>query len=286
MCIIVAKAKGIKMPDGKTLLRCFEHNPDGTGIMWAENDTVHIKKGFMTYTEFDSFMDKLQNRLDLTDTALVMHFRITTHGNTNQQNCHPFPITPKISHLKRTEFTTDIGVAHNGIIPIKCIPKLSDTQTYIAKKLAPIKNIQPDFYTNDYIMQRIENEIQSKMCFLTSGEKIHTIGKFIEDNGVLYSNNSYEEYTDIPWLRYFSLYDSNISVCPVFGMIIGNGEIEESNDFEYFIDKDEGVYEYDYFSDSLIYMNDMQAFTFQGTPYRFNNREAVTMALQKGGRLW
>lgn len=130
MCIIVAKAKGIKMPDGKTLLRCFEHNPDGAGVMWAEQGTVHIKKGFMSYTEFDSFINKLGNRLNLTDTALVMHFRIKTHGSTNPQSTHPYPISRKISHLKRTSFTTDVGVAHNGIIPIKCHKTLSDTQTY------------------------------------------------------------------------------------------------------------------------------------------------------------
>jgi len=254
--------------------------------MWAENGAVHIRKGFMSYPEFDSFMDKLNNRLNLTDTALVMHFRITTHGNTSPQNCHPFPLSRKISHLKRTEITTDTGVAHNGIIPIKCIPKLSDTQTYIAKKLAPIKNIQPDFYTNEYIMQRIKMEIQSKMCFLTSDEKIYTIGKFIKDNGVLYSNSSYEEYNDISWLRYFNLCDSDVVVCPVFGMVLGDGEIAESNGFEYFIDKDEKVYEYDYLSDSVVAVDDMQAFTFQGTPYRFKEKEAITMLLQKGGRLW
>ncbi|MBE7031952.1 MAG: hypothetical protein E7401_03200 [Ruminococcaceae bacterium] len=285
MCIIVAKAKGIKMPNGKTLLQCFENNPDGAGIMWSENGAVHIRKGFMTNKEFDSFINKLGSRLDLADTALVMHFRITTHGNTNPQTCHPFPITRKISHLKRTSFTTDIGVSHNGIIPIKCIPKLSDTQTYIAKKLALIKNIQRDFYTNVYVMQKIENEIQSKMCFLTSDGQIYTIGKFIEENGVMYSNSSYEEYSYLPWLKYFGMYDSKVTVCPVFGMVAGNGEIEESNGFEYYIDKNERVYEYDYFSDSLVAMNDMQAFTFQGTPYRFNNREAVTMTLWKGGEM-
>lgn len=32
MCIIVAKKKGIDMPDNKTLERCFEHNSDGAGI--------------------------------------------------------------------------------------------------------------------------------------------------------------------------------------------------------------------------------------------------------------
>lgn len=286
MCIIVSKAKGIKTPDGKTLLKCFENNPDGAGIMWSENGAVHIRKGFMNYAGFYGFVDELGNRLDLTDTALVMHFRITTHANTSPQNCHPFPLSRKISHLKRTEITTDIGVAHNGIIPIKCIPKLSDTQTYVVKRLSAIKNIQPDFYTNDYVMQKIENDIQSKMCFLTANEEIYTIGKFVEDNGVLYSNHSYQDYSDISWYKYFGIYDRDISVCPVFGMVMGNGDIAESNGFEYFIDEEGKVYEYDYISDSLIYMNDMQAYTFNGTPYRFNDREAVTMTLQKGGRLW
>ena len=286
MRVIVAKAKKVKMPDGKTLLRCFEHNSDGAGIMWAENGVVNIRKGFMSYKEFDSFISKLGNILNLSDTALVMHFRIRTHANTSPQNCHPFPITRKISHLKRTEFTTDTGVAHNGIIPIKCIPKLSDTQTYIAKRLAAIKNIQPDFYTNDYVMQRIENDIQSKMCFLTSDEKIYTIGKFVEDNGVLYSNHSYQDYSDISWYKYFGIYDTDISVYPVYGMVMGNGDIAESNGYEYFIDEDGKVYEYDYISDSLVYMNDMQAYTFNGTPYRFDDREAITMSLQRGGRLW
>lgn len=123
------------------------------------------------------------------------------------------------------------------------------------------------------------------MCFLTSDGQIYTIGKFIEENGVMYSNSSYEKYSYLPWLKYFGMYDSKITVCPVFGMVAGNGEIEESNGFEYFIDKDERVYEYDYFSDSLVAMNDMQAFTFQGTPYRFNDREAVTMTLWKGGEM-
>ena len=68
-------------------------------------------------------------------------------------------------------------------------------------------------------------------------------------------------------------------------MVAGNGEIEEGNGFEYFIDKDERVYEYDYFSDSLVAMNDMQAFTFQGTPYRFNDDEAIPMTLWKGGEM-
>ncbi len=281
MCIIVSKAKKIKMPDGKTLLRCFENNSDGAGIMWVENGVVNIRKGFMSYKEFDSFICKLGNRLNLTDTALVMHFRITTHGCTNPQSTHPFPISRKILHLKRTSFTTDIGVAHNGIIPVKCHKTLSDTQTYIMRHLSYIKKTKPDFYKDKSIMEKIEKDIHSKMCFLTKGEEIYTIGKFIEEDGVLYSNSSYEEYYDFPWFRYMNLYESEVVVCPVYGMIIGNGDMMESNGFEYFIDENEKVYEYDYISDTLVSVLDSQAFTFNGTPYRFNENESIIMTLRK-----
>jgi len=285
MCIIVSKAKKIKMPDGKTLLRCFENNSDGAGIMWVENGVVNIRKGFMSYKEFDSFICKLGNRLDLTDTALVMHFRITTHGGTNAQTCHPFPISRKIPHLKRISFTTNIGVAHNGIIPIKCHKALSDTQTYIMQNLSYIKKVKPDFYKDKSIMEKIEKDIHSKMCFLTKDEEIYTIGKFIEEDGVLYSNSSYEEYYDFPWFRYMNHYESEVVVCPVYGMIIGNGDIAESNGFEYFIDEDGKVYEYDYICDTLISIKDYQAFTFQETPYRFNEEESIIMNLRNGGRI-
>ncbi len=285
MCIIVSKAKKIKMPDGKTLLRCFESNPDGAGVMWAENGAVNIRKGLMTYTEFDRFISKLGNRLDLTDTALVMHFRITTHGNTNRETCHPYPISRRIPHLKRTSFTTDIGVAHNGIIPIKCHKTLSDTQTYIMQNLSYIKKVKPDFYKDKSIMEKIEKDIHSKMCFLTKDEEIYTIGKFIEEDGVLYSNSSYEEYYDFHWFRYMNRYESEVVVCPVYGMIIGNGDIAESNGFECFIDEDGKVYEYDYICDTLIPMRDYQAFTFQGTPYRFNEDESIIMNLRNGGKI-
>ena len=105
MCIIVSKAKKIEMPDGKTLLRCFESNHDGAGVMWAENGAVHIRKGFMEYDDFNSYLNELENRISLKDTALVMHFRITTHGSTNPSTCHPFPLSRKIKDLKKTSLT-------------------------------------------------------------------------------------------------------------------------------------------------------------------------------------
>ena len=44
MCVIVAKEKGIVMPDKNILKTCFNHNPDGAGIMWNQGNAVHIRK--------------------------------------------------------------------------------------------------------------------------------------------------------------------------------------------------------------------------------------------------
>lgn len=204
MCIIVAKEKGIDMPDRQILKNCFDYNSDGAGIMWNYNNKVHIHKGFMKWEDFDDFLDTLSKQIDLKNSGVCTHFRIRTHGKTSSANCHPFPISNKIKDLKLLELTTDIGIAHNGIIPIKPIHSLSDTQTYIIKRLYNIQKAHPRFLESKRIMGQIEKEITSKMAFLTSDGKIHTIGNFIEQEGVLYSNRSFEDrcFYGYDWLRY------------------------------------------------------------------------------------
>ena len=264
MCIIVAKRSGIPMPDKTILQTCFENNPDGAGVMWNESNKVHIRKGFMTWFDFDNFMNTLSNRIDLTEASLVMHFRITTHGGTNPHNCHPFPISGKIHNLKQLDLKTNAGICHNGVIPIKCIPKLSDTQTYIVKRLSTFKK---GFYENKACMKQIEREIQSKMCLLDSTGKLFFIGDFIQDDGIFYSNYSYKPYFDfgydIEWL------------CPVEGYIIdSNGLLHESCDVEYLIDANGNVYEYDYYLDCAMRLDNARAYNHYGMPFRFDEYSA------------
>ena len=204
MCIIVAKEKGIEMPNRNILKNCFDFNSDGVGIMWNNEDMVHIQKGFMTWEAFDSFLSELENKVDLKSVGVCTHFRIKTHGKTSPQNCHGFCISNRVKDLKLLKLTTNIGVMHNGIIPIKPIHSLSDTQTYIIKRLYNIQKAHPRFLESKRIMGQIEKEITSKMAFLTSDGKIHTIGNFIEQEGVLYSNRSFEDrcFYGYDWLRY------------------------------------------------------------------------------------
>lgn len=194
MCIISAKPAGVKMPDTETIRRMWYANKDGAGLMYAADGKVVIHKGFMKLADFEAALADLAKRHDLTALPLVMHFRITTHGGTKPANCHPFPVTRSIKSLQALKAYSSMGVAHNGIIPIRPRNGISDTMEYIATQLAPLYSALPDFTRNAHALELIENAIQSKMCFLTDKGEITTVGNFTRDNGVLYSNLSYASY--------------------------------------------------------------------------------------------
>jgi hypothetical protein len=195
MCIIAAKPAGVKMPDLDTIERMWYGNPDGAGIMYALDGKVHIEKGLMTLLAVEAKLEELSKTVDLDNTGVVMHFRITTHGGTRPENTHPFPITDSIKMLQRTKVTTSIGVAHNGIIDITPRSKdISDTMEYIAAQLAPLSRALPEWYHNADALTLVKNGIQSKMAVLTGTGEIVTIGDFVEHDGIQYSNHSFESW--------------------------------------------------------------------------------------------
>lgn len=275
MCIIAIKEKGIDMPNEKILETMFEHNPDGAGFMYAKDGHVHIRKGFMTYTAFKKAIDRIENVKEL---PLVMHFRIATSGSIDAGACHPFPISNKRKVLRKTDITTDIGVVHNGIIPITAPNNMSDTMQYIAGKLYYYQKLQQNFYVQKSYMERIEKEIQSKMVFLTSSGDIYKIGDFITDNGMIYSNTSYKSYT-YPYRFSFDDdfygYCSSAMLCPIEGYLQDKfGQFIDCCDGLYLMDKHSQVYEY------IFYFNVAEpmlatAFAYSGLPYVFNEYEAI-----------
>ena len=204
MCIIAAKPTGVQPPDASTLRKMWDANSDGAGFMYNMNGKVNIQKGLMTFEDFTKAWNKLSKSVDMKKTAIVLHFRITTHGGTKPENCHPFPISDNVEVLKRLHITTDLGVAHNGIID-SVIPRkdISDTMEYIATQLAPLKKALPRFYENKHAMLMVKNAIDSKMAFLTGDGKIYTIGDFINSNGMLYSNSTYlYDFRHFAWSRW------------------------------------------------------------------------------------
>src|SRR5690606_1715735 len=138
-----------------------------------------------------------EKTIDMINTPIVLHFRITTHGGTAPGNTHPFPVTEKLPLLQMTKTKTPLAVAHNGIIDIKPSKKnISDTMEYIINQLAPLYQLKKDFYQRPAGKKMIYNFIKSKMVFLDGAGRIETVGDFITGNdGILYSNTSYKART-------------------------------------------------------------------------------------------
>lgn len=205
MCIIAIKKVGVEMPSEAIIKNMFQRNPDGAGIMWFDKDInqVRIEKGIMDIKTFLSKVKRFRS-----NDLLVMHFRIGTSGGNIKANTHPFMISENFEDLKKLKACTDIGVVHNGIIDITRSRKdVSDTMEFIANRLSCIKNAMPEFYKDKDILKWVENEIDSKMCFLTGKGEIVTVGFFNEKNGVMYSNYTYEDSKSIYKPYKYDLYN-------------------------------------------------------------------------------
>ena len=275
MCIIVAKSKKASLPRKKTLKTCFENNPDGCGLMYVNhNKEVVIDKGYMTFDSFYKHFQKLKKEYNNFDNkSLVIHFRIGTGGTNTDINTHPYPISNKIEDLHALYKTTDIGVAHNGIISkynykIKDVD-MNDTQYFIMSYLYKIKKYIPEFYKDYDIMLGIEELCGSKLCFLNNDEELYFVGNFIdEDNGVKYSNSTYEEnrYTYGYYRDYgYGYYSHNLSYNDVknvsnsytelkknWTIVYKDGIVEEiDEDNLYFADKEGTLYMKDEVSDDF-----------------------------------
>ena len=217
MCIIVAKRKGLELPTKEILRNCFNYNSDGAGIMFNDGNQVFIEKGFMDFNSFYSRLEALDKEFNLVNSDLALHFRISTSGNVDQGNCHPYPISTETSQLRNLSLVTDIGMAHNGVIR-KHIPEtrsiLNDTQTFIKNFVYNMYSSNKEFLTVGANIKALEEEAGSKLCFIDK-DNMYIIGKFIEEtNGILYSNDTYLSY-DYGWgyedysvdFDYFDMFD-------------------------------------------------------------------------------
>lgn len=290
MCIIAIKSRGIDLPDEEILQNMWRANKDGAGFMYAKDGVVKIRKGFMTYESFIYELKQLKESCDIRSIPLIMHFRITTHGGTKPENTHPFPITDSIGMLKKLSSTTNIGVAHNGIIDIRPRPDISDTMEYTASQLAPLSRAIPDFYKNADAMKMVSNAIgASRMAFMNGRGDIYTIGNFVEEGGMRYSNRSFETPKSIRYFPYSSWEDSEKLWSDYFAE---EKEVpkekrvmwldEESGDFvvnkkghymvdgEYAIDKDCKVYKYDYMENMIVYMPGYRAYNNEGYALKYD----------------
>lgn len=289
MCIIASKAAGIEMPKQQYIQNMFNNNSDGAGFMYAVDGKVFIEKGFMKLTGFMDRLEELDQRYGLKNLPLVMHFRITTHGGTRPENCHPFPVTSSMGMLKKLKCTTDLAIAHNGIIDIKPREKdISDTMEYVLSQLSPLKKAVPNFQKNKHLVEMIYNAIGSKMVIMNGKGDMTYIGDFREEDGVKYSNGTFKygfSCYNIPYVicgeeDFYNGYSDDGTYDGWYVMeknlmwiddMAGDYIVDEEGEMwqgDFAIDKQGAVYEYSYDEGFFIRMYGARAFNA-------NNREIV-----------
>lgn len=128
MCLLISQPSGVTFSRNE-ILDFVSYNSDGFGIAYGDGAALHLVRMVGTPSEiWDTY------RTVAGGKRCVLHFRMTTHGATDANNAHPYPVTD------------DIVVAHNGILscgnPVD--PCRSDTWHFVEYFLAPIARTNPD----------------------------------------------------------------------------------------------------------------------------------------------
>ena len=174
MCVICHKAANAALPDMETFRDMWDANKDGAGVMWREGKHVRYRKGFMKWDEFERWLNSHRGVLEGTECAF--HFRITTHGGTNQGNCHPFPLDKKSNpHALKGKCTS--VMMHNGILPL--VPRAEDLSDTAELSLRAKASGNPMWY-----LESIAEFVGGDNRVLAFGPKTTLfIGKWHERNG-------------------------------------------------------------------------------------------------------
>ncbi len=176
-------------PDIDLLATGALNNPDGFGYaIHTGRNIIHNSglKFIQIADEFLSLRDKYQG-------PALFHSRITTHGGTTVENCHPFQVG-------RDELTV---VAHNGMLPIAAKNGKSDTRIF-AEEMFPAWGGASTLNSKKMRKKLAKFASGSKLVFLSANPDVQNDFTIINErdghwdsNGVWWSNNSYkyERYT-------------------------------------------------------------------------------------------
>lgn len=176
MCIIAIKSKGIKFPSVETVQTMCENNPHGFSIVTQRGSRRPRIYKTLKIADFMSYYRALLGASNGEDTSMFIHTRIKTHGTMRIENCHGWR-------------TDGLVFAHNGILSIQNREDMTDSETFLRDIFAPIYRIGGWKAADKAIQACIGT---SKFVFMDKQGELRYYGHYIEDDGVLYSNTSYQ----------------------------------------------------------------------------------------------
>ena len=101
MCTLILNPNNAPAISLNSFLNLWDNNPDGAGFAYIHGGKLHIIKEMRSPDALHAKYIAIKRQ---TEHAILLHFRISTQGNVNEANAHPFRVNAQ------TAF------AHNGVI--------------------------------------------------------------------------------------------------------------------------------------------------------------------------
>ena len=193
MCIICVSKSGVRQPGEATIRAMFLNNPHGAGYMVARGGRVEIHKGFMNLGDY---LRAIRAECFTLQDSVVYHFRISTQAGVGPEMTHPFPLSTRPERMRQLDLSCRVGVAHNGVIRLTSDPnnkRYSDTAIFVADYLSQILHTRADLRDRRKL-NVVYQLAQSKFAIMDGSGYVATVGAFIHERGLLFSNASY-----LPW---------------------------------------------------------------------------------------
>lgn len=185
MCLLTFISEG-SLPNVDHLSNGAVNNPDGFG--WAIKTEHHILTGHGM--SFDPVLENFLNARKKHGGPALFHSRITTHGNTSIDNCHPFRVGGDARSV----------LGHNGMLPID-VPKgdtRSDTAIFAQQYLPNIGGVyaldEPDTFaqlekwaTGSKLVVLTADPFANRDWYILNEKSGHW-----DTDGVWWSNSSYQ----------------------------------------------------------------------------------------------
>ena len=183
MCLIITgtatKIRSTLLNTHGMLNDIYTSNPDGIGIMYATTKGLKVTKVLpKSIADATQFISKLPN----DERQLAIHFRWTTHGHTNMENCHPYDVVKGYVAMMHN------GVLHTGNAADKA---KSDTWHFIQDFLASPVAEHPALVHNDKFLDMMAEFIgDNRFVFMDGEGKISHVNydQGIEHDGLWFSN--------------------------------------------------------------------------------------------------
>lgn len=187
MCLLIVN-KSCTVFSDEFLRGVYERNSDGVGVMWAENGVLQVRRVLPTSAaEAIMFYREHAEGRDC-----VAHFRMTTHGDTNNLNCHPYEVFGDGSDMP-------LFMAHNGVLSTGNAKDKtrSDTYWFIEDYLKPILKDNPQLVFEPAFQQLLGSAIgNNRFAFMNNEGCIAITNErdFVEYEGSLLSNKYAWDY--------------------------------------------------------------------------------------------